>query len=170
LFRDEVLDKCRTSRAAIVLPSEFGVERDGSSNSSSASLACWRWHAYINALLHRGKIVRIRIETCANVSTSPRAERTGAFGGETSAVEEIDQNLSARGDDPSHIDRRNERAGIEQELAHAARVKCCRYWVEAIAVGTVAIRAAHRRFHSPSRTAGRIFRQQLPQTSRCCHE
>src|SRR6188768_1472213 len=86
--------------------------------------------------VHRSKIVFLRIQTRANaIDIAERGKELERWGEKTSAVKEVDQNLSARSDDSIAYRRRNERAGIKQKFGTCrARKVLLANWVEAIAV------------------------------------
>ncbi len=101
LVRNEVLDECGTSRAAIDLPSQFGVERDGPIQQQLGGACVLEMARVHQRFVHRGKIVRIRIQTCANAfDVAERGKELERSGQKNSTVKEIDQNLSTRSDEP----------------------------------------------------------------------
>ena len=92
LVRDEVLDKCGTSRPAIDPPSQFGVERDGPIQQQRRCGRVLEMARIHERFVHRGKIVGIRIKTCANaIDVAERGKELERSGKKASAVEEIDQ-------------------------------------------------------------------------------
>jgi len=68
-------------------------------------------------LVHRSKIVAIRVETCANaIDVAERGKELERSGKKASAVEEIEQPLCAGSDQVIAYRRRDDCAGIDQEL------------------------------------------------------
>jgi hypothetical protein len=67
--------------------------------------------------VHRGKIVAILINTCANgINVAERGKELERSRNKTFAVEEIDQPLCAGTDETIAYRRRNDCAGIDQEF------------------------------------------------------
>src|SRR5215831_17427537 len=117
--------------------------------------------------VHGGKIVGTRIKTGANaIDVAERGKELERWREKASAVEEIDQLLSAGLDETIAYRGINDCAGIEQELSTCpAREVLLADWVKAVAVGT----GRHSEqptvvFIRPPRQQRRVFRQQLPQT------
>src|SRR5262245_4549724 len=121
--------------------------------------------------VHRGKIVGVRIKTCANaIDVAERGKELERSWEEASAVEEIDQPHCAGTDEPIAYPWRDDGTGIEQELgASPAREVLLAERVEAVAKGTGSHpkqAAVQGLFIRPPRQQGRIFSQELPQTDR----
>jgi len=87
--------------------------------------------------VHRGKIIAIRIETCANaIDVAERGKEFERSWKKASAVEEIDQRFCTGTDEAIAYRRRDDGAGIEQQLGTCrAREVLLPEWVEAVAVG-----------------------------------
>src|SRR3981081_2742312 len=87
-------------------------------------------------LVHRGKIVAIRIKTGANaIDVAERGKEPERLGKKASAVEEIEQSLCAGSDEAIAYRRRDDCAGIDQELCTCrAREHLLTVRVEAVAV------------------------------------
>jgi len=116
----------------------FGVERDGSIQQQ-LGFACVLEMARIHQrLLHRGKIVRIRIETCANALDVARAAKNlSVRGRRPRRWKRSIRTLARAAMSPSHIDGATNAPASSSELgACRAREVLLANWVEAIAVGT----------------------------------
>ena len=138
LVRDEVLDKCGTSRPAIDPPSQLGVERDGPIQQQRRCGRVLEMAGTHERFVHRGKIVAIRIKTCANaIDVAERGKELERSGKKASAVEEIEQPPCAGSDEAIAYRRRDDCAGIDQELGTCrAREVLLPERVEAVAEGT----------------------------------
>jgi hypothetical protein len=167
LVRDEVLDKRGSSRPAIDAPAHLGVERDRPIQQQRCCGRMLQMAGIQERFVHRGKIVRIRIETCANATdVAERGKEFQRSGKKASVVKEIDQPLCAGLDEGIAYRRGDDCAGIEQEFGtRQAREVLLACWVGAIAVGP----SSHAEqtavvFIRLPRQQRRVFRQQLPQT------
>ena len=117
LVRDEVLDKCGTSRPAIDPPAQLGVERDRPIQQQRRYGRVLEMARIHERFVHRSKIVGIRIETRTNaVDVAERGKELERSRKKASAVEEIDQTPCAGTDEAIAYRRRDDCAGIEQEL------------------------------------------------------
>jgi hypothetical protein len=88
-------------------------------------------------LVHRSKIVAIRIKTGANaIDVAKRGKEPERLGKKASAVEEIEQSLGAGSDEAIAYRRRDDCACVDQELGTCrAREDLLPGRVEAVAVG-----------------------------------
>ncbi len=84
----------RPGPPSIRLPNSASSVMDRS-NSSAAAVACWRWHAYMNASFTAARSSPFVSRQCANaIDVAERGKELERSRKKASAVEEIDQGLS----------------------------------------------------------------------------
>src|SRR5262249_50876588 len=115
LVRDEVLDKCGPSRPAIDPSSHFVIECDRPIQQQCSYGLVLEMARKHERFVHRGKIVAIRIETCAHaIDVAERGKELECSRKKASAVEEIDQPSCPGTDKVFRYAGRDDSAGIEQ--------------------------------------------------------
>src|SRR5262245_45761037 len=108
LVRDEVLDKCGTSRPVIDPTAQLGVERDRPIQQQRRCGRVLQMARIHERFVHRGKIVAIRIQIFANaINVTKRSKELERSGKKASAVEEIDQPPGTRTDEALAYRRRD---------------------------------------------------------------
>src|SRR4029079_14526833 len=89
--RDDVLDRCGTSRPAIDPHSKFGVERDGGVQQQPRCSRVLETTRTQKRLVHRQKVVAIRIKRCASaIDVAERGKELQGSGKKAFPAKEIE--------------------------------------------------------------------------------
>src|SRR5262249_49281800 len=117
LVLDEVLDKSGASRPAVDPPAQLGVERDGPIQQQRRRCRVLEMARKQERFVDRCKIVCIPIKASTDaIDIAKRGKKLKRSGKQASALEEIDHPPCARMEEAIAYRRRNDCAGIEQEL------------------------------------------------------